>query len=92
MADEFYLRYYTGHQGKFGHEFLEFEFRCAWAGGARAPARAAAALRRRALSAVAPGRRCARRALPAMVVLPHAWGNRDVQAGWEAAICQQLKL
>lgn len=25
--DEFYLRYYTGHQGKFGHEFLEFEFR-----------------------------------------------------------------
>ena len=27
MADEFYLRYYTGHQGKFGHEFLEFEFR-----------------------------------------------------------------
>ena len=26
-ADEFYLRYYVGHQGKFGHEFLEFEFR-----------------------------------------------------------------
>ncbi|CAD5111125.1 DgyrCDS464 [Dimorphilus gyrociliatus] len=24
---EFYLRYYTGHKGKFGHEFLEFEFR-----------------------------------------------------------------
>ncbi|KAL0452607.1 UNVERIFIED_CONTAM: protein mago nashi1 [Sesamum latifolium] len=32
MADggddaEFYLRYYVGHKGKFGHEFLEFEFR-----------------------------------------------------------------
>ncbi|CAI9774951.1 unnamed protein product [Fraxinus pennsylvanica] len=25
--DEFYLRYYVGHKGKFGHEFLEFEFR-----------------------------------------------------------------
>eukprot|EP01027_Heterolobosea_sp_BB2_P008716 GEZU01012938.1.p1 GENE.GEZU01012938.1~~GEZU01012938.1.p1 ORF type:complete len:153 (-),score=51.30 GEZU01012938.1:106-564(-) len=25
--DEFYLRYYIGHRGKFGHEFLEFEFR-----------------------------------------------------------------
>jgi len=24
--DEFYLRYYVGHHGKFGHEFLEFEF------------------------------------------------------------------
>jgi len=24
---EFYLRYYVGHRGKFGHEFLEFEFR-----------------------------------------------------------------
>ncbi|EGD72236.1 mago nashi domain-containing protein [Salpingoeca rosetta] len=24
--DEFYLRYYVGHKGKFGHEFLEFEF------------------------------------------------------------------
>lgn len=23
---DFYLRYYVGHQGKFGHEFLEFEF------------------------------------------------------------------
>jgi len=23
----FYLRYYVGHKGKFGHEFLEFEFR-----------------------------------------------------------------
>jgi len=22
----FYLRYYVGHKGKFGHEFLEFEF------------------------------------------------------------------
>uniref|UniRef100_A0A061R5Q6 Protein mago nashi n=1 Tax=Tetraselmis sp. GSL018 TaxID=582737 RepID=A0A061R5Q6_9CHLO len=27
MADEFYVRYYVGHKGKFGHEFLEFEFR-----------------------------------------------------------------
>jgi len=26
-AEEFYLRYYVGHKGKFGHEFLEFEFR-----------------------------------------------------------------
>eukprot|EP00462_Mataza_sp_D1_P011825 CAMPEP_0175156550 /NCGR_PEP_ID=MMETSP0087-20121206/21666_1 /TAXON_ID=136419 /ORGANISM="Unknown Unknown, Strain D1" /LENGTH=147 /DNA_ID=CAMNT_0016443975 /DNA_START=26 /DNA_END=469 /DNA_ORIENTATION=+ len=25
--DEFYIRYYVGHKGKFGHEFLEFEFR-----------------------------------------------------------------
>ena len=25
--DEFYLRYYVGHKGRFGHEFLEFEFR-----------------------------------------------------------------
>mmetsp|Transcript_38670 Transcript_38670/g.74155 ORF Transcript_38670/g.74155 Transcript_38670/m.74155 type:complete len:147 (+) Transcript_38670:201-641(+) len=27
MADDFYLRYYVGHKGKFGHEFLEFELR-----------------------------------------------------------------
>eukprot|EP00009_Paramoeba_aestuarina_P010053 CAMPEP_0201542620 /NCGR_PEP_ID=MMETSP0161_2-20130828/72133_1 /ASSEMBLY_ACC=CAM_ASM_000251 /TAXON_ID=180227 /ORGANISM="Neoparamoeba aestuarina, Strain SoJaBio B1-5/56/2" /LENGTH=147 /DNA_ID=CAMNT_0047950287 /DNA_START=85 /DNA_END=528 /DNA_ORIENTATION=+ len=26
MEDEFYLRYYVGHKGRFGHEFLEFEF------------------------------------------------------------------
>jgi protein mago nashi len=26
MEEEFYLRYYVGHKGKFGHEFLEFEF------------------------------------------------------------------
>ena len=26
-AGDFYLRYYVGHHGKFGHEFLEFEFR-----------------------------------------------------------------
>jgi protein mago nashi len=26
-SNEFYLRYYVGHRGKFGHEFLEFEFR-----------------------------------------------------------------
>uniref|UniRef100_A0A1I7Z897 Protein mago nashi n=1 Tax=Steinernema glaseri TaxID=37863 RepID=A0A1I7Z897_9BILA len=25
--NQFYLRYYVGHKGKFGHEFLEFEFR-----------------------------------------------------------------
>jgi len=24
---DFYLRYYVGHKGKYGHEFLEFEFR-----------------------------------------------------------------
>ena len=23
--EDFYIRYYVGHQGKFGHEFLEFE-------------------------------------------------------------------
>lgn len=27
MGDDFYVRYYVGHKGKFGHEFLEFEFR-----------------------------------------------------------------
>lgn len=27
QSEEFYLRYYTGHIGRFGHEFLEFEFR-----------------------------------------------------------------
>lgn len=26
MGDEVYVRYYVGHKGKFGHEFLEFEF------------------------------------------------------------------
>ena len=26
-SNEFYLRYYVGHKGKFGHEFLEFEFK-----------------------------------------------------------------
>jgi protein mago nashi len=26
-ADDFYVRYYVGHKGKFGHEYLEFEFR-----------------------------------------------------------------
>ena len=25
--EDFYLRYYVGHKGKFGHEFLEFELR-----------------------------------------------------------------
>ena len=25
--EDFYVRYYVGHEGKFGHEFLEFEFR-----------------------------------------------------------------
>uniref|UniRef100_A0A7S1FU66 Mago nashi protein n=1 Tax=Corethron hystrix TaxID=216773 RepID=A0A7S1FU66_9STRA len=23
--DEFYVRYYVGHKGRFGHEFMEFE-------------------------------------------------------------------
>jgi protein mago nashi len=27
QVPEFYLRYYVGHKGKFGHEFLEFEIR-----------------------------------------------------------------
>eukprot|EP00904_Undaria_pinnatifida_P009871 jgi/Undpi1/6013/HiC_scaffold_2.g01287.m1 len=26
MTDQFYCRYYVGHKGKFGHEFMEFEF------------------------------------------------------------------
>jgi len=25
--EDFYVRYYVGHRGQFGHEFLEFEFR-----------------------------------------------------------------
>jgi protein mago nashi len=25
--EPFYLRYYAGHQGRYGHEFLEFDFR-----------------------------------------------------------------
>ncbi|KAF2667617.1 Mago nashi protein [Microthyrium microscopicum] len=25
--DAFYIRYYSGHSGRFGHEFLEFDFR-----------------------------------------------------------------
>ena len=25
-SPQFYCRYYVGHKGKFGHEFLEFEF------------------------------------------------------------------
>lgn len=25
MGDNFYCRYYVGHKGKFGHEFMEFE-------------------------------------------------------------------
>ncbi|PNY24789.1 Protein mago nashi [Tolypocladium capitatum] len=25
--EPFYLRYYSGHMGRFGHEFLEFDFR-----------------------------------------------------------------
>jgi protein mago nashi len=27
MENEFYVRYYVGHKGRYGHEFLEFEFR-----------------------------------------------------------------
>ncbi|KAI1480063.1 Mago nashi protein [Daldinia bambusicola] len=26
-GETFYLRYYSGHSGRFGHEFLEFDFR-----------------------------------------------------------------
>ena len=26
-VSDVYVRYYCGHKGKFGHEFLEFEFR-----------------------------------------------------------------
>ncbi|PRP78774.1 hypothetical protein PROFUN_00947 [Planoprotostelium fungivorum] len=26
-TEDFYIRYYVGHKGRFGHEFLEFEFR-----------------------------------------------------------------
>ena len=26
-SDDFYVRYYVGHKGQYGHEFLEFEFR-----------------------------------------------------------------
>ena len=25
MSEDFYCRYYVGHKGKFGHEFMEFE-------------------------------------------------------------------
>jgi protein mago nashi len=27
MSGEFFLRYYVGHKGIYGHEFLEFEIR-----------------------------------------------------------------
>lgn len=37
MASDFYLRYYVGHKGKFGHEFLEFEFRPDGESGAGGP-------------------------------------------------------
>ncbi|KAG0345894.1 Protein mago nashi 2 [Podila humilis] len=34
-SEEFYIRYYSGHQGRYGHEFIEFEFhadgRCRYA-------------------------------------------------------------
>lgn len=26
MEEEFFVRYYVGHRGQFGHEFMEFEF------------------------------------------------------------------
>ena len=32
-SDNFYLRYYVGHKGKFGHEFMEFEYASGVAGG-----------------------------------------------------------
>ncbi|KAL2301931.1 hypothetical protein Nmel_011332 [Mimus melanotis] len=44
MASDFYLRYYVGHKGKFGHEFLEFEFRPDGESGAGARGRWAALL------------------------------------------------
>ena len=25
MSEDFYCRYYVGHKGKFGHEYMEFE-------------------------------------------------------------------
>ncbi|KAI1820060.1 Mago nashi protein [Xylaria intraflava] len=31
--DPFYIRYYSGHSGRFGHEFLEFDFRVVADGG-----------------------------------------------------------
>lgn len=45
MESDFYLRYYVGHKGKFGHEFLEFEFR---PDGESDPLRAGARTRPRA--------------------------------------------
>ncbi|KAL2006125.1 hypothetical protein VTN00DRAFT_9779 [Thermoascus crustaceus] len=27
LSEPFYVRYYSGHSGRFGHEFLEFDFR-----------------------------------------------------------------
>eukprot|EP01129_Flabellula_baltica_P007726 TRINITY_DN3022_c0_g1_i2.p1 TRINITY_DN3022_c0_g1~~TRINITY_DN3022_c0_g1_i2.p1 ORF type:complete len:150 (+),score=22.24 TRINITY_DN3022_c0_g1_i2:59-508(+) len=27
MTDDFYVRYYVGHKGMYGHEYLEFEFK-----------------------------------------------------------------
>ncbi|KAL2756465.1 hypothetical protein ACRALDRAFT_1093630 [Sodiomyces alcalophilus JCM 7366] len=27
MSEPFYIRYYSGHSGRFGHEFLEFDFK-----------------------------------------------------------------
>ncbi|KAI9899532.1 hypothetical protein N3K66_005993 [Trichothecium roseum] len=27
LNEPFYIRYYSGHMGRFGHEFLEFDFR-----------------------------------------------------------------
>jgi hypothetical protein len=27
VGDDFFVRYYVGHKGRFGHEFMEFEFR-----------------------------------------------------------------
>jgi len=39
MSEPFYLRYYAGHTGRFGHEFMEFEFRsdgrCRYANNSR---------------------------------------------------------
>ncbi|KAK4703407.1 protein mago nashi, partial [Phenoliferia sp. Uapishka_3] len=53
VKDDFYVRYYTGHQGQHGHEFLEFEYsngRLRYANNSKRQARADGGLepRRRA--------------------------------------------
>lgn len=92
MASDFYLRYYVGHKGKFGHEFLEFEFRpdgegwggtgsTGWAGGTRS-----LCCREDAEPGRGPPRSGARRALP--------WRGFNVcpVSAREAALRQQQQL